>query len=736
MRHEPLRPYYLLGLVWLLLNLPLLLGVRVVPWDAMDEFFPTVYFNAHSLHHGLAPWWNPYIYSGFPQIADPQGMLFSPLLMAWMLLPADPGVTWFTWGVLLHLLLGAAGMLAFLQRKGANAFGALMGATVFMAGGVAASRLEHTPIVLAYAYVPPILFTLQRLMDRPGWQRGAVLGLVAGAFATHLVQVTYLFALMVSGYALVAVVRRWPGYSPDERRRWIGGTLLAVVLAAGMALPQLIFSWAYLTLSNRAALPLAASGNASLSFKAFLTLLDPNALHALRGSYDGPASRVEGYFYLGAVPTLLLAGLAGAWRQGSQRRQILFFAAVALLATLYMLGLHTPVYGLLYAWLPGMQHLRRPSDAAYLLNLAVSVLVGLAATHFRLDSRRHVTLLLAIAMLWLVLASLHMRGTGVRWQGATLFGAIVAGLALWKLRQPRGTWHTIVWLLVVLVADYRSFNLNGTFNQGHDKARDFRPNPAAQFVAHALARPPGQLKDRVENLDGGPLWDNLVVMADIPSTQGYNPLHYALYQQWYGAREHGSLPRVATPFNRSPASKLSDLLSVRYLVARHRDDAWTPPQGYALAFSDGSTDVWRNAFAYPRVLTPVHALSAARRPAPGRWERTDFRDTLWLTPRDAADRTAAADAAATCHARVAIGNVQATPTRVSIDAQAPAAGWLVLGDLDFPGWQADIDGRAVAIHRANGMFRAVCMPPGRHTLSFVFHPWAMVAQAWRKRPHG
>ncbi|HKT27820.1 hypothetical protein [Dyella sp.] len=86
-----------LCLAWLALNLPLLIGKSVMPWDAMDEFYPIVYFNAHSLRLGLAPWWNPYIYSGYPQIADPQGMLFSPLLMAWMLLREAPGPVWFSW---------------------------------------------------------------------------------------------------------------------------------------------------------------------------------------------------------------------------------------------------------------------------------------------------------------------------------------------------------------------------------------------------------------------------------------------------------------------------------------------------------------------------------------------------------------------------------------------------------------------------------------------------------------
>src|SRR3569623_1001835 len=120
---------------------------------------------------------------------------------------------------------------------------------------------------------------------------------------------------------------------------------------------------------------------------------------------------------------------------------------------------------------------------------------------------------------------------------------------------------------------------------------------------------------------------------------------------------------------------------------------------------------------YHRKATRWRSVAAA-------WNATDFRDTLWLTPRDLVDKTSSFDTAALCHARVAISHVQAAPAQVQFDTQAAAPGWVVLGDLDFPGWQADVDGQAAAIHRANGMFRAVCVPAGRHILRFTFHPWA------------
>jgi hypothetical protein len=58
-----------------------------------------------------------------------------------------------------------------------------------------------------------------------------------------------------------------------------------------------------------------------------------------------------------------------------------------------------------------------------------------------------------------------------------------------------------------------------------------------------------------------------------------------------------------------------------------------------------------------------------------------------------------------------------------------SAGWIAAGDVDYPGWAAELDGESIPIHRANGMFRAVCVPAGEHRLRFAFRPWQMVASA-------
>ena len=59
-----------------------------------------------------------------------------------------------------------------------------------------------------------------------------------------------------------------------------------------------------------------------------------------------------------------------------------------------------------------------------------------------------------------------------------------------------------------------------------------------------------------------------------------------------------------------------------------------------------------------------------------------------------------------------------------IEADSPAGGWVVLNDLWHPWWFADLDGKPATILRANVLFRAVVVPPGRHAIRFTFRPLA------------
>lgn len=76
------------------------------------------------------------------------------------------------------------------------------------------------------------------------------------------------------------------------------------------------------------------------------------------------------------------------------------------------------------------------------------------------------------------------------------------------------------------------------------------------------------------------------------------------------------------------------------------------------------------------------------------------------------------------------------PERVELRASLSVPGYLVLTDAYYPGWQAEVDGRAVPILRADVYFRAVELDAGEHTVTFQYSPqsvlWGMVVggAAW------
>ena len=59
-----------------------------------------------------------------------------------------------------------------------------------------------------------------------------------------------------------------------------------------------------------------------------------------------------------------------------------------------------------------------------------------------------------------------------------------------------------------------------------------------------------------------------------------------------------------------------------------------------------------------------------------------------------------------------------------IEADSPDGGWVVLNDVWHPWWRAAVDGAAAPIERANVLFRAVAVPPGRHVVRMTFQPFA------------
>lgn len=123
-------------------------------------------------------------------------------------------------------------------------------------------------------------------------------------------------------------------------------------------------------------------------------------------------------------------------------------------------------------------------------------------------------------------------------------------------------------------------------------------------------------------------------------------------------------------------------LSVEYLVSEYP----LPEGDWLLRARFGDTRVYQNVKARPRV-----------------WVQTE------------ADEVGPIVRSATLLRR--------HPNEVRAAAQGP--GWLVFSELAYPGWQAYLDDQRIPLRTTAGLFRAVYLPDGVHTVRLIFRPVAV-----------
>ena len=121
-------------------------------FDFTHLILPLHDYAREALWSGSLPHWNPYLFAGFPQIAEGEGGLFYPgNLLMW--LPGDQSVL-LSWNIVGHLIFTGCLMYAFLRGRGASRTSAGWLAVLYQLVPGLILRFETVGLFQAVAWIP------------------------------------------------------------------------------------------------------------------------------------------------------------------------------------------------------------------------------------------------------------------------------------------------------------------------------------------------------------------------------------------------------------------------------------------------------------------------------------------------------------------------------------------------------------------------------------------------------
>lgn len=398
--------------------------------DTFLHFYASRAFGFRELAAGRIAQWNPHTYCGTPYLGSMQSALLYPPNLMFLVLPPALGINW---SIAIHLGLLAGLTYAWARSRGIGAEGAFLAGSIGALGGASFLHVYagHLSNVCTMAWTPLVFLAIDKVAaavprgDRRRAVNWCLAGAVAVAMQVYAGHPQYLFYTGVAAvlYAALLLGSAWlEGTAPAQdggRAGWGPGLNWRVLAATGLALcviyplgaalgaAQLLPGIAASRETIRS-VPVPFSFAAMFGFppENLLTLVAPFTFGDMqRVPYWGRCYLWEMCLFVGVVGAVL-AGY-GAWPTRGVRawlRQPATLVPVCMIALLLLLafGNNTPLFSLLYHWVPGFGTFRGISKFIFQASLFIAVLAGAGFDRLQHDRRAPAALVKAVFALAVV----------------------------------------------------------------------------------------------------------------------------------------------------------------------------------------------------------------------------------------------------------------------------------------------------------------------------------------------
>lgn len=705
--------------------------------DIRSYIEPLHAFAHERLSQGDLPLWNPYHLGGVPFQAGVHGKLLPTTLVT---LPFVPPTYDVKLQMVLHLLIGALGVVWWVRRRTRSATGAALVGAVYACSAFSATAFfaGHYGALITVAWLPWTIGLIEAWLDTRALAclLGAALTTGAMLLSGHY-QMIYIGFIGAGLYLLVdralGPARATSGQPSRPWRR--SGRALVGLGAASLggllvgAVHVLPFLGA-IDLGSRATAE-GFAGTHPSSPENLATYLWPDFFgggpaHAFTGDWN----YWEGLGYIGLVPLALplLAPFVLSWRV------VLPCAIPALLGLVLSFGQATPIFDLWVDLVPGAGLFRAPGRYQLMTLLFAGLLAALTLARLEaepLPERRRlhaVWLLPALALAGLVwMLGQDHPASGDAWKALFVLGACAAGLVFFLRKRPR----LVLWGLVALTAlDLLTFGRRFLTTQDTSYAW---PDGLVAFLEPYREADPGL---RVLD-DPAMQMPNQGASVGIGQIGGYDTFVPPAYTRYLNYAAGLPLDDAGTYVKLRGRTLMIDRLGARFVLSTTPVDPRTGRGRTMLnlpGFIDRGVHGYVHVYEHPgpaprtwlthayRVYDETRVYELMSNPE---YRLTDAALLLADPPPEFAPEPLPAGAEPD---RAAI--VRYEPDLVEIEVSTASPAILVLSDTPAPGWTAEVDGRPVPLAQANGPMRAVPVPAGASLVRMRYAPAAFTLGAW------
>lgn len=695
-----------------------------------------------------APFWNRYIFSGFPLFANPQASIFYPIVFILDLI--FPLSVSYNLSILLHYSLFGIFLFLFLDEYKLNKIASFTAGLIFMFSGFIVSHKGQPWMLYAMVWCPLILLFLEKFRK----SRRFEFVLVASIFysfsffggSMHLfLYSSIIILLFIIYYSLIYETKNF--YFLLSTMIFVFGALLISV--------QLIPTYELMQNSVRSTMEYGYFTSFSYDIRLIPTLFFPFIFgYGPTGiPYFGPWTfgEVVAYFGIATMPFAIF----GIFNKNKHKY---FWIFILVFSFLLVLGGNTPFYKLMYH-IPLYNKFRGPTKNWFEFGLAFSILSGFGLNYFIENTSKKIkkatitsiVFLFSVASVFLIFSYYILEKTnggilyrfGLEEEQVKLFlqsikitnQSIYIPLSIIAI--------TIILLLISLFKKQKAIYFLFVFLIFFDlfTIRDYTESSVSKDYIYKDIENSSSLKflkpeDDIFRIypyvnfapEGYWLYPNMTTHYDLEIISGNDPLALSNYNYVTGLGyflQKDGVERLLKNNN------ILSILNNKYIFYFKPSDEQQflkdigIKANYKIAWEEGDVIAIENPnyiprFSFMNSIIPVANLEEARKVL---WEETDLKINESFNP----SKTALVEnpdfnktTFNTQNSKIQI--LQYKNNKIVLKTESLDDSYLVFSDTYYPGWKAYIDKKETKIYKTDGVLKGIYIPAGSHEIIFNFLP--------------